>query len=190
MIAGDIPAALILEDDAILQDDLPAVLAALPALRQDSGWELVRFLGHDKIRRQVRVLRPLFGDYKLCRAYGTPGGAYGYVLSQAGARKLARAMRVNWVPVDVLHGQSWRTGMEVYAVVASPVLPDYDVPSTMPPERFDKTTALRGWEKPAYLATRFGFKVYEAFGKRLSQLCSWWRDRKRFGKNPHQETAA
>lgn len=178
MIAENMPVALVLEDDAILQDDLPETLARVMDEQQKTGWDMVRFLGTEKIKRQVRPLLPLCHGYSLCRVYGTPGGAYGYLMTQSGARKIRRAMESNYVPVDVVHGQSWKTGAEVYGVVPSPILPDYDIASTMPDSRFQKTKALRGWEKIAYPFTRFGFKLYEAAGKRRDYLASWPRDRR------------
>ncbi len=182
-IAADpAPLALILEDDALLGDALPAVLADIMRLHdQGQPFGLIRFLGNRKIVGNLRPLRALEGEpgpyrHALCRVYGTPGGAYGYVVSRDGAARLAAAARNSAVPIDTLHGEVWRTGIDTYAVWPSPVLPDYAIESTMSAARFDKTTHLGRLEKTVYPLTRFAYKTYEAFFKNYSAMALRLRD--------------
>lgn len=173
MVDEDIPRALILEDDALLSPDLPEVLKAIEAL--GGGWDMVRFLGRPKTLKASRRVRHLTGRYELTRAFGTPGGAYGYVLTKNAAARMLPFLEKNWQPSDVLLGQTWRTGLNVYAVRPSPVIADDDVPSTIGDERFRKTKN----RNPLYLLVRMGYKMWENAGKRRSWARDLVRDRAR-----------
>lgn len=155
--------ALVLEDDALIDDNLPAALAALEACRQE--WDLVRFLAKDKDLKRARPTHNLANGFKLCRVYGTPGGAYAYVLTRQAAAKLAEAGRVLWRPIDTLHGQTWAHGLTVRCLTPSPVAPDMENDSTIGDGRFDRKLGLIGWEYLAFPLTRFGFKCFDAVTK-------------------------
>jgi glycosyl transferase family 25 len=178
MVDRDIPMALVLEDDALLAADLPQVLQAIAEL--PAGWDMVRFLSRPKVYKNSRAVKPLTGAYELTRVFSTPGGAYGYVLTKHAAARLIEFMTRNWQPNDLLLGQTWRTGLNVYAVRPSPVTHDGDVASTIGDARFIKKTALRGWMKAAYPFTRAGFRLWETAGK----YAAWWRDKCRDGLAP------
>jgi len=173
----NIPAALVLEDDAVLSGDLPGVLRAL--MQRPVEWDVIRFLSFGKTLGQSRVIGPLWGKYSLGRPRGMPGGAYGYLLSLRAAKALARNMRKNWVPADTLQGEIWRTGLlRSFNVLPSPV--DYDdvIESTIGDTRFDKTRSLKGWERRIYPATRLGRKLYEMGMKHAVRGLTWPLDRK------------
>ncbi len=174
VVAENIPAALILEDDTILSPDLPDVLAALSACAGE--WDMIRFLSREKNYRQARHLRPLDAAHTLARPYGTPGGAYGYIVTPRAAERLNANMRKNWIPVDILHGQIWRTHLNVFSVIPSPVTYREDQPSTIGDERFSKKHRLQGAEAALYPFTRMGLKVYELAGKNLSRVACYLYD--------------
>lgn len=163
IVDENVPRALVLEDDAILTDDVPAVLAAVAA--SSVPWDIIRFLGSEKTYRLSRAVAPLTKAYELTRATSTPAGAYGYLLSQNGARRLLACTQKNWQPVDMIQGQAWKTGLDVFCVRPSPILPDYDVPSTIGDGRFDKTRHLKNWERALYPLSRLGLKIYDMAGK-------------------------
>lgn len=175
LVEQNIPAAVVLEDDSLLEDDLPEVLPALAALPVE--WDLIRFIGRDKIYRKSKRLGPVHGPYHLTRLSGTPGGAYGYMLKQSGARKLLAAMKKNWLPVDTMQGQTLRTGLKSFGLAPSPVLPEFYSISIIGKERFDKTVRLSGWEKNVYPATRLAFKLFDMAQKYLPLLYEWKTDR-------------
>jgi glycosyl transferase, family 25 len=174
MDENGIERALVLEDDAVLLDSLTEVIAA--CLQTPVPWDLVRFLGSDKYYRRCRAIAPLCGPHELTRVRTTPGGAYGYLLNRTAAQKLLDHMHRNWLPVDVVHGQVWRTGLDVFCVRPSPVLHDHDVPSIIGAQRFDKNTRLSGWERAAYPWTRAALKIYESAGKVMMDVMNRRRE--------------
>ena len=159
----NIEMALILEDDAILGDELPSVLNALKQYQEK--WDIVRFLGREKNYRASRTIAPLHGTPShLARPHGMPGGAYGYVINNQAARRLLSMMERNWLAIDTLHGVSWLTKLNSISVVPSPVLPNDDVPSCIDEQdsnlRWDKSVRLSGWRKLIYPLTRGAWKTY------------------------------
>jgi glycosyl transferase family 25 len=168
MVDSGIERALVLEDDAVPQESLPGVIAAL--MQTPVPWDIVRFLHSAKSYRKCRAVAPLCGRHALTRLRTTPGGAYGYMLNRRAAHRLLERTQTNWLPVDIVHGQVWRTGLEVFSVRPSPVLPDHDVPSTIGGERFVKGVRLTGWEKGVYPLTRAALKIYESAGKAMMNV--------------------
>jgi len=172
MVRRKIEMALVLEDDAILSDELPRVLRDLS--RTPVKWDLVRFLAAPKTIRRSKPVAVLADGRSFYRSYGTPGGAYGYVLNLRAAERLSRTIGV-WMPIDTLQGQVWRHGLRVRTLVPSPVIPDNDIPSTIGDARFSKRRSLRSWERVAYPFTRFGFKLFNA----LANHATFWIGRAR-----------
>jgi glycosyl transferase family 25 len=155
--------ALILEDDAILCDELPSVVNAL--IRLQKNWDIVRFLGREKNYRASRTIAQLPGTPNhLARPHGMPGGAYGYVINNRAARRLLSMMGKNWLPIDTLHGVSWLTKLNTVSVVPSPVLPNDAVPSCIDEQdsslRWNKSVSLSGFGKLIYPLTRSAWKTY------------------------------
>lgn len=177
MIENRIPVALVLEDDAILADELPDVLRAL--MKCPVEWDLIRFLARDKVYKQSRRLGLITAKHRLCRPFGTPGGAYGYLLTLRAAQALNNCMHKNWIPVDTLHGQTWRTCITAFNVQPSPVRFDDVVESTIGAERFDKKQKLKLWERALFPFSRLGMKLYELLFKNLMRLSTWFADRRR-----------
>jgi glycosyl transferase, family 25 len=162
--------ALVLEDDAIVTDELPYALNALLTGPQD--WDLVRFLAEHKVEEKSRPLRRVGqGQWRLSRPYGTPGGAYGYLLNANAAKRLLKAARRFWVPIDTLHGQIWQHGLRVRHLSPSPVRPDHAVESTIGASRFDKQSQIKGWERLLHPVARGLFKVFDAGTKQAAFRC-------------------
>lgn len=170
MLEAGISVALVLEDDAILTEELPHALDALLAGPPD--WDLVRFLADDKVQQRSRMLRPVgLGQWQLSRPYGTPGGAYGYLLNASAAQRLLTAAQRFWVPIDTIHGQIWSHGLRVRNLWPSPVHPDHTVESTIGASRFDKRKRVNGWERLIHPMMRGLFKVFDAATKQASFRC-------------------
>jgi len=168
-------AALVLEDDALLTDDLPRVMADLMTIRD--RWDLVRFLGREKNYRASRLIAPLPpGGAHLARPLGTPGGAYGYLLNPRAARRLLELTEPTWLPIDTLHGMTWHTGLATLSVVPSPILPDDDTPSCIDGQdahrRWDKSVTLTGFWRLAYPMTRGFHKLHFGIMGRWMRLHS------------------
>lgn len=163
ILEKDIEIALVLEDDAILCDELPRVIAALTERSKD--WDIVRFLGRKKNYRASRIIAQLPASHSyLARPHSMPGGAYGYVISRQAAKRLLSMMETNWLPIDTLHGVSWLNKLKTLSVVPSPVLPNDDVPSCIDEQdsnlRWDKSVTLSGWRRLIYPLTRGAWKGY------------------------------
>lgn len=170
MADENIPLALVLEDDVVLSEDIPAVLKVLSGMTD--RFELVRFLGSKKVARlQQRVVADLGGGYSLNRLRTTPGGAHAYVVTLSGAQKLLRAMQRIDVPIDTLMGMVWRTGLNALIVQPGLSYQDGDLPNYIGQTRFDKSIALKGWERTVFPFTRAYCKLYEAAGKSWSYYC-------------------
>lgn len=176
MVDTGIERALVLEDDAILADELPAVIDALCDI--PDTWDLVRFLGRPKNYRSTRAIAPLKGtDCMLSRPRGVPGGAYGYVLNRHAAERLLTMMRKNWLAIDTLHGVVWLTRLKTYSVMPSPVLPNDAIPSCIDEQdasrRWDKSVRLNGWRRRIYPLTRGVWKFYLNLCNLYVRLRSW-----------------
>lgn len=180
MVEHQIPLAVVLEDDAILTNELPTVVSALSWIADQ--WDLVRFLGREKNYKFSRIIGPLAGtSASLSRPHGVPGGAYGYLLNLKAARRLLEMMDKNWLAIDTLHGVSWLTDLKTLSVVPSPVLPNDDIPSCIDEQdssqRWDKRNQLQGWMKISYPVTRFVWKTYLSVWNTCLRVHTWRVDR-------------
>jgi glycosyl transferase family 25 len=114
------PASLVLEDDAVLADDLPSflqsLLAALPR-----GWDLVHLC-----REPERAFRPLadLGDgRRLIRYSRVPTTTTGYLVSRSGAARMLLPIEPRMWCVDQDLRFPWRFGLDVYGVTPPPISP-------------------------------------------------------------------
>lgn len=163
IVNNELAFSLVLEDDALLLDNLPEVLEKL--LDVTEKWDIVRFLGREKNYRSSRLIKQLGNTASMLgRTRGTPGGAYGYLLNLHAARRLLSMTEKNWLPIDTLHGVSWLTGLETLSVIPSPVLPNDDIPSCIDEQdshlRWNKSVTLTGVQHLAYPLTRGALKTY------------------------------
>ena len=178
MVAEDLDPVLVLEDDAVLGADFPAVLASI--LRLPRPFDLVRFIGHPKIERQrQRRLCDLDRGHRLVRLEGTPGGAYAYLIRRSGAEKLLPALQRNWLPVDVMMGRSWQHGLDWAAVQPAVAYIDHALGSHIGDQRFDKTLAKGAAALPGHRLRRARHTLSESLYKRLAYWAAWPADRRR-----------
>lgn len=156
---------LVLEDDALLLQNFSSVLVSL--LNCSYSWELIRFLGNPKIEKltQRKILK-LFGEYYLTRLATSPGGAYAYLISYDGAKKLAKALNEIYLPIDSVMGHPWRAGIEVLTVQPAVATWNKEFISAIGDARFEKNK-LRGLIRLVYPITRFLYKMHEGFMKKI-----------------------
>lgn len=160
IVRDGISEALIFEDDVIIDDEFPVVVSAL--LKQRLPYELVRFLGSEKVARlRQRAVHSITGVYTLNRLCTTPGGAHAYLIRLEGARKLVRHTQKNWLPIDTLMGHVWQTGVDAYIVQPGIARHNLALESYIGETRFDKK------QKPNPV-NRAVFKIGEGLMKRLS----------------------
>ena len=151
--------ALVLEDDFILLEDFQQSINNL--LNCSYDWELVRLLSKPKLKYKMKkTIFNIDSNYKLVRLSTAPGGAYAYIISLKGAKKLLTAMNNIWCPVDLVMGQPWRTGLEILTVIPPVATWDQSFKSAIGNERFKKRQ-LRGWRKFILPFSRFYFKIFE-----------------------------
>jgi len=113
IVARGLPYALIVEDDATLPaslcSDLLEILGVLPP-----DWDIVQLCSDPT--HAFKPIKWLHQGRDIVRYSRIPGGAVGYLMSGAGARKfLARRPR-EW-PVDTDFRQPWVFGTNVFGVV-------------------------------------------------------------------------
>ena len=110
--------ALILEDDAVLHQRLPELLATIEQL--SSPWELTILCDPQK-NKKANSSRPLNQDYQLSEYKKLPSGAIGYAVSAHGAAKLVEARATFGRPVDDDMQFYWEYQGLVFGVEPSPI---------------------------------------------------------------------
>ncbi|MDE2202743.1 MAG: glycosyltransferase family 25 protein [Burkholderiaceae bacterium] len=98
MIAQDLPYALVLEDDAKLGPDVPAVLDALT--QQVSPDEPVVTLLTHIDRYYKRSARPLTASHATVRLANYQWLAHGYFVTRAAAKRMAEQLYPVWLAAD------------------------------------------------------------------------------------------
>lgn len=117
--AEQVPLALVIEDDAILEDDFLAVLReAIENLPPD--WNFLHLSG-----KAAHAVKPIgeVGRHRIVRYSRIPTGTVAYLINFEGARKLLRPMPRRW-PFDTDVRQPWQFGLDVYGI--SPPIVDHD----------------------------------------------------------------
>ena len=176
MVREGIETALVLEDDVRLFPDFPETLRQLMTL--DLPWDMIRFLGSAKIaKRRDRVVRRV-GPYNLKRLSCAPGGAHATLLTRRAALILLEHLQRTWLPIDILHGHTWRTGLDVFALSPAPISND-DGTSTIDSDRFAKTLDATGWRRRLLPLTRAWYKAGDNVGRYWAYVSSWPADARR-----------
>jgi len=171
IVAEQAAATLVLEDDAVLADDLAEVirerLAVLPA-----GWAMVH-LGQSP-RHAVKPLVPLPNGRTLVRYSRIPFGAAGYLISLAGAKKMLNPAIPRFWAIDLDTRRAWVFGLDVYGVVAPPIRQNKKLPSTI--GYSIKSRARRGLPRPtAYSWTNTPLRTPRGLVFNVRKLGPlWW----------------
>jgi glycosyl transferase family 25 len=114
-----IPAACVLEDDCVLSREFAALVRELDGV--PSAWDAL-LLGHHSARHDAtegaetcfRGLRA--GGRRIARVAEFPMGAYAYVITEQGARRLARYAEPLRMPADWVTGYSPVAGVRLFAI--------------------------------------------------------------------------
>lgn len=112
LIARGLDYALVVEDDAILPPDLPAIIEQVLACAPPS-WDYIHLSGDS--RRAVKPIASLGAQGKLVRYSRIPGGTVGYLISRAGARKFLTPSKRAW-PIDTDFRRPWVFGLDIFGV--------------------------------------------------------------------------
>lgn len=111
---GDAEAAVIIEDDVELNDQLPAGAAAIHAALPGAG--VVKLLNH-RARGFIRkaTAAPHGAGIGRC-LHGPQGSAACYLVTRTGARGLLATIKVMTLPYDIALERGWQTGVPTYTV--------------------------------------------------------------------------
>lgn len=164
MLDDGAPFALVLEDDASLGPDLPAVLAELASRLDPERAEVVLLSHVDKYTRWGT--RRLGGERRLVRRYGEWWRAHGYVVTRAAARRLLAGLQPMWCAADYWSAFEKQGLVSVRAVVPYCIgLTELAEASSLETHRADldatdKARRSIGYYLRRYVYQRFLFQVF------------------------------
>ena len=119
--------ALVLEDDVLLHDSLPAVLAGL--MRQPERWDMVK-LSAVHTGTPVPVLQVAPG-HQLAVMLSRCTGSSAYLVNRRAAQAYAASLLPMSLPYDHVFDQGWRFGLKVRLVTPTPCGHDNQIASTI-----------------------------------------------------------
>jgi glycosyl transferase family 25 len=129
-LATDAAFALILEDDVLLQDSLPAVLRGLMA--NPGRWDMVKLSGvHSGTPQRVLALAP---GHDLAVMLSRCTGSSAYLINRHAAQAYLRepgGLLPMQLPYDHVFDQGWRFGLKVRLVTPTPCGHDSEIASTI-----------------------------------------------------------
>lgn len=118
VVDNNLAMALILEDDAALNDQLPGVLSSIEKL--PIKWDIIKLCDPPKRKKYASIVG-LDKKTRLCQYKKVPSRATGYVVSHNGASKLLKARSVFGRPVDDDMQYYWEFNGEVFGVEPCPI---------------------------------------------------------------------
>ncbi len=130
MLAEDIKQAIILEDDAIIEDGFLQVISEINHFPKD--WELVLlgYQNHTKYDCKIKQTKiNNLPNYCIYCSISTLHGAYGYIINQQGAEKMLAANQKIYAPIDSFTGD-YKT-LNFYAIYPPVVNVDFSMPSSI-----------------------------------------------------------
>ncbi len=152
-LASDAACALILEDDVLLHDSLPAVLQGL--MVHPGRWDMVKLSAvHSGTPQRVLKLSP---GHDLAVMLSRCTGASAYVVNRRAAQAYAAGLLPMSLPYDHVVDQGWRFGLKVRLVTPTPCRHDSEIPSTIGATSLTNRSRKFKWTRrlPAY-AYRLG----------------------------------
>jgi glycosyl transferase family 25 len=136
-LAGGWRAALVLEDDVLLHDTLPAVLRGL--LARPGRWDMVKLSAvHRGTPVAVADLAPQAPGHRLAVMLSRVTGSSAYLINRAAAQAYLRepgpgggGLLPMQLPYDHVFDQGWRFGLKVRLVTPTPCTHDDRIASTI-----------------------------------------------------------
>lgn len=146
-VASGAPYALVLEDDALVHDSLPAVLSGLVA--QPERWDMVKLSAvHSGTPVTLGEVAP---GHQLAVMLSRCTGSSAYLMNRRAAEVYARELLPMSLPYDHVFDQGWRFGLKVRLVTPTPCTHDEAVPTTIvAPAASRKFHWSRRWPTYAY----------------------------------------
>jgi glycosyl transferase family 25 len=164
-----LPYAMILEDDAMLADDLPSIVQEALSMAP-LGWDYIRLSGHFK--RAVYSVGRLSNGRHLVRHTLIPNTTVGYLVSRQGAEKmLVPSARVRPIDRDIKF--AWLRKLEVFGIYPSPVCQRADLAATITSRQLEDYPVNVDTGKG--LASRFGAYCFTASKLGIAGYAACWR---------------
>ncbi len=113
IVEAEISCALVLEDDARLEDGFQEIVAE--AMKIQAQWDVVYLAAIKKPLRMVRMIAALNGCRWLIQCRRRTGGV-GYLIRLDAAKALLHHCWRIRAPIDYLYTGWWENGLRVYAV--------------------------------------------------------------------------
>jgi glycosyl transferase, family 25 len=126
-LASDADYALVLEDDVLLHDSLPAVLAGLH--RQRRRWDMCKLSAVHSGTPQPGV--ELAPGHRLAVMLSRCTGSSAYAINRHAARVYVQQLLPMSLPYDHVFDQGWRFGLKVRLATPTPCGHDETTPSTI-----------------------------------------------------------
>lgn len=165
--SSDMPQAIILEDDVVLDWNFARVL-----LSRDMAAENIHYLKLYYMRAvPFRMLRDPFLGRNLVRFSGFAYGMQAYLLTREGAQRLVEKLRHVSRPVDDELDRDWNHGLPNLAVFPFPAFESLG-PSTIGDERYDHAAVPR-----SIALARLAYRVREKISRMLHST-AWRRVRR------------
>jgi glycosyl transferase, family 25 len=156
ILNDNIKHAIVIEDDIILKPELFTIINMI--LKQNINFELIRFIGKKKIPSHKKIYN-ITDEYYVGQLYSSPGGAYCYLISNLGAKKMLNASKNIFCPIDTLMGFYFLTGIKKLMVFPSNLaLENDDIKTEIGHKRF----LLKKENKIIYIIGNLFFKIFLA----------------------------
>lgn len=121
---------LVLEDDAVLGDSLPAVIHAL--LEQSQAWDLVKLSGmHSGTPVKVKKLS---ANQDLCITLTSYTGASCYLVNRRAAERMSQRLLPMSLPYDWAYDRGWLLDLKVRVVLPAPCEHSFAMGSELHPK--------------------------------------------------------
>jgi glycosyl transferase family 25 len=129
-LQGNAPFALVLEDDVLLENGLPAVLQGL--MLQPERWDMVKLSAvHSGTPVEVATVAP---GHALAVMFSRCTGSSAYLINRRAAQAYLRrpgGLLPMQLPYDHVFDQGWRFGLKVRLVTPTPCRHDEEIASTI-----------------------------------------------------------
>lgn len=135
--------AVVMEDDAIINADTVAVVAALTAPNAPRDWDMVKLAAEHRLN--AFNLRPVVRRYWLAVNYTRQTSAVIYVVNRRAAETFARKLLPMAVPYDFAFDRGW--ALDLRTRVISPLVAGYGLQPSQIETAATPKVKSRGWHR-------------------------------------------
>ena len=135
MVEHSMPAAIVMEDDLVIEPDLKPCLSSLA--KKMGEWEFVRLAGIRKVKMSQKFVALCNNKHefqkkrRLYRPLNTCSGLQCYAISLLAAKKILNTGFPITRQIDIFIDEYWRSGIDILAVQPYPVRLNESIPTDM-----------------------------------------------------------